>query len=118
MPEGLGAQITAGILGLLFVIGLVFLGRRIGQDLKKKFLTGNQNQEQQEKISPTLSENELVAISPKITPGTKGEITSTAVYTKKTDSKGGVNEIPRSGAGTILLAGLLIPAGIYLRKKS
>jgi hypothetical protein len=116
MPKGLGTQIVAGILGLLFIIGLVLLGRKIGQDLKSRFLA-KEGSKIEKSITPTPPLNALIGISPtaaeKITHNSKskGEAIST-------QTKGEVKEIPKTGSEYILLTTLLIPAGYYLRKKS
>lgn len=108
MPKGLGTQIIAGILGLLFVIALVFVGRKIGEDLKKRFAFQRKDQEIQAEITPTpLPLSELVGISP--SPAQEeGDIIAAV----------SVEEIPRTGAESVLITTLLIPAGCYLRKKS
>lgn len=117
MPKGLGTQIIAGIFGLLFVIGLVFVGRKIGEDLRKRFASQRQDKEVQAKVTPTSPPlSELVGISPSPAPK-EGDIIA-AVSPQDGVTKGGVKEIPRTGAGSLFLATLLIPAGIYLRKKS
>lgn len=115
MPKGLGTQIVAGILGLLFVIGLVLLGRRLGQDLRERFLA-SRGKVQNEKISPTPPLNKLVGLSP--TPkeiSQKGDILTTQTVSS---TKGGLQEIPRTGAESLLLTSFLLPAGYYLRKRN
>lgn len=117
MPRGLGTQIIAGILGLLFVVGLVFVGRKIGEDLKKRFASQRQDRQVQAQVTPTSPPlSELVGISPSPIPA-EGEIIA-AVSPQDRVTKGGVKEIPRTGAESLLLITFLIPAGIYLRKKS
>lgn len=113
MPKGLGTQIIAAILGILFVIGLILLGRKIGQDLRNRFLAqrGDQTKGQ---ITPTPSPslNNLVVIKKDENKQKTGETLSTS-----TQTKGGVTEIPKTGAESLIFTTLLIPAGYYLRKR-
>jgi len=122
MPKGFGTQIVAGILGLLFVIGLVLLGRRLGQDLRSRFFGDTRTKQQQ--ITPTPAHIAFITPTPKIVDGTK-------VYTLPQNKEGvarttkggivttqnGVTEIPKTGAETLMLSSLLLPAGYYLRRK-
>ncbi|NCN58367.1 hypothetical protein COW99_02390 [Candidatus Roizmanbacteria bacterium CG22_combo_CG10-13_8_21_14_all_38_20] len=116
MPKGFGTQVVAGILGLLFVVGLVLLGRRLGQDLRTRFFGETRTKQQQ--ITPTPAD--IAFITP--TPGV--EISGTRVYSLPqnksqvvTQTKGGIQEIPKTGAETLLLSSLLLPAGWYIRRK-
>lgn len=106
MSKGLGTQIVAGILGLLFIVGLVLLGKRLGQDLRVRFFGDTRTKQLQ--ITPTPAD---IAF---ITPTPRAEISTTRVYTV---GKGGVREIPKTGAETLLISSLLLPAGLYLRRK-
>jgi len=52
------------------------------------------------------------------------EISGTRVYSLPqnksqvvTQTKGGIQEIPKTGAETLLLSSLLLPAGWYIRRK-
>lgn len=111
MPKGLGTQIIAGVLGLLFVIGLVLLGRRLGQDLRTRFAQSREETETTVTPSPPL--NELVGISP--TPSDSSDLDSSG-QTLSTQTKGGTQEIPKTGAETLLFSSLFLPIGYYLRK--
>ena len=115
MPKGLGTQIVAGLLGLLFVVGLVLLGRRLGQDLRSRFFGDTRTKQQQ--ITPTPADIAFITPTPDVVSGTR-------VYKLPQDrsqvvaqTKGGIEEIPATGAETLILSSLLLPAGLYLRRK-
>lgn len=118
MPKGFGTQIIAGVLGLLFVVGLVLLGRRIGQDLKNRYLAQNQSKET---ITPTpLPFQEVIGINPTLNQK-KGEIISSITSQNENatvSSKGNIQEIPQTGSEIFLFPAIFIPLAFYLRKKS
>ena len=110
MPKGLGTQVIAGILGLLFVVGLVLLGRRLGQDLRTRFLASRGN---------NVEEPEILAdatAAPTKTPAFQA-LDRIKGDTLAAQTKGDIKEIPKTGPESLIITTLLLPAGIYLRKK-
>jgi hypothetical protein len=114
MPKGLGTQIIAGILGLLFVVGLVLLGRRLGQDLRTRFLA-QRGENAQDQSTPNATPTPTKTPAFQALEKRKGD----TLAAQSTGIKGDIDakEIPRTGPETLLLTSLLLPTGIYLRKK-